>query len=196
MGVVVVAIGLLAIVLNLPPVSKVVLLPDPDGSVGTVVVKSERAEQVVSNAYGSASVSRQGTITAAQELTSTITTDYASTLAARPAPPVSFVVFFEFGSAVDIAPQFQPVLEQLRAALPSYPAAEITVIGHTDRVGTLESNDILSVQRAETIRAWLVQAGVQALSITVAGRGEREPLVSTADEVAEAKNRRVEINLR
>ena len=133
MGVVLVAIGLLALVLNLPPVSKVVLLPDADGRVGSVVVKSERAEQVVSNAYGSASVSRQGTITAGQELTSAVASDYASTLAARPAAPVSFVVFFEFGSAVDIAPQFLPVLDQLRAALPSYPAAEITVIGHTDR---------------------------------------------------------------
>jgi len=41
-----------------------------------------------------------------------------------------------------------------------------------------------------------VKAGVAADRISVAGRGEREPLVPTADEVAEPRNRRVEINVR
>ncbi len=196
MEAVVITIGLLLLVLNQPPLSKVVLLPDADGSTGSVIVNTGKSEQLLSNAYGSASVDRQGSIAAAAEQASVVTKTYAQTLAARPAPPVSFTLFFEFGSAVDITPSFQPVLEQLRAALPSYPAAEITVIGHTDRVGTLESNDTLSMQRAQTVRDLLIQAGIPAASIEVAGRGEREPIVPTADEVPETKNRRVEINLR
>ena len=196
MGAVVIAIGLLLLALNQPPLSKVVLLPDAEGRTGSVIVNTGRAEQLLSSAYGSASVNRQGSIATATEQASVVTKDYAQTLAARPAPPVSFTLFFEFGSAVDIAPSFQPVLEQLRAALPSYPAPEIAVIGHTDRVGTLESNDALSLQRAQTVRDLLIQAGVPAASIEVAGRGEREPMVPTADEVPETKNRRVEINLR
>ena len=196
MGAVVIAIGLLLLALNQPPLSKVVLLPDAEGRTGSVIVNTGRAEQLLSIAYGSASVNRQGSIATATEQASVVTKDYAQTLAARPAPPVSFTLFFEFGSAVDIAPSFQPVLEQLRAALPSYPAPEIAVIGHTDRVGTLESNDALSLQRAQTVRDLLIQAGVPAASIEVAGRGEREPMVPTADEVPETKNRRVEINLR
>lgn len=196
MGAVVIAIGLLLLALNQPPLSKVVLLPDADGRTGSVVVNTGRSEQILSSAYGSASVNRQGSIATATEQASVVTKDYAQTLAARPAPPVSFTLFFEFGSAVDIAPSFQPVLEQLRAALPSYPAPEIAVIGHTDRVGTLESNDALSLQRAQTVRDLLIQAGIPAASIEVAGRGEREPMVPTADEVPETKNRRVEINLR
>lgn len=196
MGAVVIAIGLLLLALNQPPLSKVVLLPDAEGRTGSVIVNTGRAEQLLSIAYGSASVNRQGSIATATEQASVVTKDYAQTLAARPAPPVSFTLFFEFGSAVDIAPSFQPVLEQLRAALPSYPAPEIAVIGHTDRVGTLESNDALSLQRAQTVRDLLIQAGIPAASIEVAGRGEREPMVPTADEVPETKNRRVEINLR
>ncbi len=196
MGAVVIAIGLLLLALNQPPLSKVVLLPDAEGRTGSVIVNTGRAEQLLSSAYGSASVNRQGSIATATEQASVVTKDYAQTLAARPAPPVSFTLFFEFGSAVDIAPSFQPVLEQLRAALPSYPAPEIAVIGHTDRVGTLESNDALSLQRAQTVRDLLIQAGIPAASIEVAGRGEREPMVPTADEVPETKNRRVEINLR
>ena len=196
MGAVVAAIAALVLILNLQPASKVVLLPDADGKTGSVVVRSEAAQQLLSSAYGSATVNRQGAIALAAEASASVATTYATTLAARPAAPVSFVVFFEFGSAVDIAPVFQPVLEQLLAALPLYPAPEITVIGHTDRVGNLESNDVLSLQRAETVRGLLLQAGVKAVSIEVAGRGEREPLLPTADEVPEAKNRRVEISLR
>jgi outer membrane protein OmpA-like peptidoglycan-associated protein len=78
----------------------------------------------------------------------------------------------------------------------SYPAAEVTVIGHTDRVGSIESNDALSLQRAQTVRDLILQSGIQPITLEVAGRGEREPLVPTADDVPEAQNRRVEINLR
>ena len=70
------------------------------------------------------------------------------------------------------------------------------MIGHTDSVGSMESNDVLSLQRAETVRKFILQAGIQATSMEVAGRGERELAVPTGDEVAEVRNRRVEINLR
>jgi outer membrane protein OmpA-like peptidoglycan-associated protein len=52
------------------------------------------------------------------------------------------------------------------------------------------------VVRAESVREILVAAGVNRSVISVAGRGEREPAVPTADEVAEARNRRVEIKIR
>jgi outer membrane protein OmpA-like peptidoglycan-associated protein len=110
--------------------------------------------------------------------------------------PVSFVLVFEFGSGQDVAPAFAPVLQQLLAEVANYPAPEITVIGHTDRAGSLPDNDRLSLQRAQTVRDLLVQAGVDPARITIAGRGEREPAVPTADEVPLAENRRVEINLR
>ena len=49
---------------------------------------------------------------------------------------------------------------------------------------------------AQIVKAKLVEQQVPEASISVAGRGEREPLVQTADEVAEPRNRRVEINVR
>jgi outer membrane protein OmpA-like peptidoglycan-associated protein len=76
------------------------------------------------------------------------------------------------------------------------PAPEIVVIGHTDRVGAVPYNDALSLRRAERVRDELVKVGITADRISVAGRGEREPLVPTPDEVAEPRNRRVEINVR
>jgi len=189
-------VGLAILIINSQPTSSVVLLPDADGNAGSVIVQTEGKQQVVSNAYGTASVNKLGAIHLAAADAGQVEQRYGATLAARPKTPVSFTVFFEFGSAVDIAPVFQPTLDKLLALIGTYPAAEITVIGHTDRVGTLESNDALSVQRAETVRDLILQAGIQVTVLDVAGRGEREPLVPTADEVAEPRNRRVEINLR
>jgi outer membrane protein OmpA-like peptidoglycan-associated protein len=75
-------------------------------------------------------------------------------------------------------------------------AAEVAVIGHSDRVGSLEYNDSLSRRRAERVRNDFVERGIPTSAIHVAGRGEREPIVQTADEVSEPLNRRVEINVR
>lgn len=188
--------GILYLVFTAQPTSRVVLLPDTDGRTGALIVKAEGGQQTLSSAYRSASVNNRGGIALEDDDGAQVAQRYGSTLSARPAAPVSFVLYFEFGSAVDIAPSFQPVLDQINAALPSYPAPELTVIGHTDRVGTLESNDLLSLQRAETVRGLLLRAGVQATILEVSGRGEREPVVPTDDEVPEPRNRRVEINLR
>lgn len=189
-------IGFVALVMNPPQLSKVVLLPDAEGSAGAVVVKSQSGQQLVNTAFGSASVNQRGGITRLAEDAAKMTQLYGGTLKARPAVPISFIVSFEFGSAVEVTPVDLPILEQLRAALLAFPAAEITVIGHTDSVGTLESNDELSLQRAETVRRFILQNGIQAHSMDVAGRGERELSVQTGDEVAEVRNRRVEINMK
>jgi OOP family OmpA-OmpF porin len=189
-------IGLAVLIMNGQPGSRVVLLPDANGKAGAVIVTTDSSQQLLTTAYGSASTNAKGAIILKTEDPAQVRQRYATTLDARPQLPVSFILYFEFGSAVDISPAFKPVLAQLLAALPNYPAPEITVIGHTDRVGSLESNDLLSLQRAQTVRDLIVQAGIQPAMIGVSGRGERELLVATDDEVPEEKNRRVEINLR
>ena len=123
-------------------------------------------------------------------------TRFEAVLAARPLAPRSFVVYFENGPAVAFIAAAGPVLDELRTYLAAHPAPEITVIGHTDRVGSEASNDLLSLNRAIAVRDFLRDAGIKAQSIDISGRGEREPAVPTADEVAEEKNRRVEISVR
>ncbi len=68
--------------------------------------------------------------------------------------------------------------------------------GHTDRVGGEADNDRLSLQRAEAVRAMLIQRGIQASFLRAVGRGEREPLIPTPDEQPEPRNRRVEVIVR
>lgn len=193
------AAGLAAILflgLNAQPESTVVLLPDADGRSGAVELRTETDRQRLDTPYASATSNARGVFVTRAEDADAVRERYARTLAARPGVSVSFVLLFEFGSAQDVSLAFQPVLRQLMAAVADYPAPEITVIGHTDRVGSLQDNDRLSLQRAQTVRDWLIQAGVDPTMITIAGRGEREPAVATADEVPLADNRRVEINLR
>ena len=159
-------------------------------------ITSTSARQALDQAHASANITHRGQFITFVQDAATVQQRYARTLAARPATPESFTLVFESGSAVDLAPDFKAVLERLLAAVARYPAPEVTVIGHTDRVGSVEDNDRLSIRRAETVRDKLVQAGMDASMISVAGRGEREPALATADEVALADNRRVEISVR
>jgi outer membrane protein OmpA-like peptidoglycan-associated protein len=108
---------------------------------------------------------------------------------------VSFTVYFVFDKD-ELTAESLAQFNRIKAELAVRPAPEVVVIGHTDRVGALEYNDKLSLTRAETVRAALIAAGIMPLQMEVAGRGEREPAVPTADEVKEPRNRRVEIIVR
>jgi outer membrane protein OmpA-like peptidoglycan-associated protein len=72
----------------------------------------------------------------------------------------------------------------------------VLVIGHTDTVGTRASNIVLGMRRAELLRKLLVEAGLDSSLIEIASHGEADLLVPTGDEVAEPRNRRVEITVR
>lgn len=174
---------------------RVTLLPDAHGRAGAVVVRSASGEKVLDRAYAALEV-LPTSIAERQQDRAAVEQRYGALLAAQPPRPVAYTVYFMSGSATELTPASQAVFEQIKLTLASRPAPEITVIGHTDRVGSLESNDILSLRRAEAVRNVLVAVGIRAASLDIAGRGEREPLVATADGVDEVRNRRVEIDLR
>lgn len=174
---------------------RVVLLPSSDGKPSAVVVRDRSGgEQVLSQPYA-ATARRLGENRIYQADAQEIESRYAQTLQARPVRPVSFILYFEIGSD-RLTPESEAEFARVKQEVASRSAPEVMVIGHTDRVGTLLGNDALSRQRAETMRDLLIADGLPAEKLEVAGRGEREPLVETADEVEEARNRRVEINIR
>jgi outer membrane protein OmpA-like peptidoglycan-associated protein len=116
-------------------------------------------------------------------------------MAALPGRPKSFLLYFLEGTD-EFTPESRIELERMLAELRQSSAPDVVVIGHTDRVGSLQFNDRLSLQRAERVRVELVKLGIAQARIQIAGRGERELLVPTDDEVAEPRNRRVEISVR
>lgn len=103
-------------------------------------------------------------------------------------------ISFDSGRA-DIKANLRPVLDQFASGLGSQTNMSVTVIGHTDSVGGDAANNALSINRANSVRDYLVTRGVGSSRITTAGRGEREPVSDNSSEIGRAKNRRVEIFL-
>ena len=173
---------------------RVVLLPSPDGRTTAIVVRDAQGEVVLDQPYAGVQ-RRAGEISRVQSSSAEVEELFGAALAAQPQKPRSFVLYFAGGADV-LTPESEAELATIKGEIAGRPASEVMVIGHTDSVGGLEANDKLSRLRAETVRDILIAAGVPENKIEIAGRGEREPLVKTANEVAEAQNRRVEISVR
>lgn len=115
-----------------------------------------------------------------------------------PAPRVeapaaqSFQVFFDFNKS-DVRPDARPIIEQAANNARKGGVSRINLTGYTDRAGSDAYNQRLSERRAESVKAELVHLGFSPADISVVGKGEKDPLVSTADGVREPKNRHVEI---
>lgn len=179
----------------LPKPARIVLLPDPSGKAGAVIVRAPSGEQLLNEAYAGLQAGTDG-IKRGMESEASVKARYGDVLAATSPRPVTFVVRFETGSATKLTAESAEVVQRLKNALLNWPAPQLMIVGHTDRAGTDEANDALSLKRAQTVAKFLTERGVATDRIESAGRGEREPLVMTADGVAEAANRRVEITLR
>jgi OmpA-OmpF porin, OOP family len=173
----------------------VVVFPHPDGTVGTVVVERGGEKAVLHEAYAASRIVGGSTPRAERLAESEFKQEFGTLLAALPGRPKSFLLYF-LEATDEFTPESQVELEKMLAELRQRGAPDVVVIGHTDRVGSLQFNDRLSLQRAERVRAELVKLGIDEARIQIAGRGEREPLIPTADEVAEPRNRRVEISVR
>lgn len=176
--------------------ARIVLLPDPNGKAGAVVVKNPAGEQTLNEAYAGLQAAAGSSLQRSTESEASVKARYGEVLDARPPRPVTFIVRFETGSATKLTAESFATVDQLKAALARWPAPQLMVVGHTDRAGTAQSNDALSLKRAQTVGQQLIDMGIAASRIETAGRGEREPLVATEDGVANATNRRVEITLR
>lgn len=75
-----------------------------------------------------------------------------------------------------------------------YPTATLTVVGFTDSRGNEKSNQQLSANRAESVKAYLVKNGVEANRIMTSGKGSANPVGDNKTDAGRAQNRRVEIN--
>jgi OmpA-OmpF porin, OOP family len=111
-------------------------------------------------------------------------------------PPILLTltgVHFKFDSSA-IEPASEPILGQAVAALAAAPAVQVTVVGHTDSVGTDDYNVQLSDRRAKAVVEYLVGQGVAAHRLSAEGRGEREPVQSNDTVAGRYENRRVELH--
>ena len=103
-------------------------------------------------------------------------------------------VNFESNSAV-LTGQAAKVLDGVVAALRGQPNIRIEIGGHTDSTGAAVFNLILSQQRAESVRQYLISHGIDGGRLTTQGYGDTKPVASNKTEAGKAQNRRVEFKI-
>jgi outer membrane protein OmpA-like peptidoglycan-associated protein len=69
---------------------------------------------------------------------------------------------------------------------------DVVITGHTDNVGTQQYNQVLSLERAQTVRNWLVEKGITSNRMRTVGRGQNETVASNETDAGRAENRRIE----
>ncbi|HZS56966.1 MAG TPA: OmpA family protein [Bryobacteraceae bacterium] len=99
---------------------------------------------------------------------------------------------FDFDSA-ELKPRNRELLSRVAGILLASKGFGLSVFGYTDDVGTKEYNQKLSERRADAVRNYLVQAGIDASLVTAKGFGKTNPRVKDDSDQARAINRRVEI---
>lgn len=106
---------------------------------------------------------------------------------------VSFVlnVEFEFDKA-EILPGFQDELKKVAQFLKTYPQTCAKLVGHTDSTGPEDYNRKLSLQRAKSVRLYLMENfGIDGERLTAVGKGETEPVADNSSATGRQRNRRV-----
>ena len=178
----------------------IVLLPDPDGKVGTIQVTTKGGSQTLDKPGQATRVEDAGDPSTdpkplgEKEMKSV----FGPALSAQPdlkARFVSFTLLFD-RDTTNLTRESKKMLPEVVGTIRNRKSSEVFVTGHTDRVGEENYNMTLSSKRADTVRDFLVSTGVTPSTLFVSFHGESMPLVHTEDEVAEPRNRRVEVIVR
>ncbi len=100
-------------------------------------------------------------------------------------------ITFETGKS-DITPESAVVLQGALKTLTTYPDIIVEISGHTDDVGSSSSNQKLSQRRADSVRFWLIEKGIEPDRVIAKGYGEEFPRVPNDTPDNKRKNRRIE----
>jgi len=180
-----------------PGQTLVVLLPDVGGTVGRANASNPFGTADLAEARDSTTVSSAdqppGRVTVLSE--EEVQRLFGEALSALPPPPERFTLNFRFDSD-ELTDESRALVPEIVKAVRDRPVPDVLVIGHTDTTGAPASNFELGLKRAATVRNILVEAGLDPAFIELISHGEEELLVPTADDVAEPRNRRVEIAVR
>jgi outer membrane protein OmpA-like peptidoglycan-associated protein len=178
--------------------STVVLLAEPDGTVGRAVVSSAAGAGLVNLAAdreASTVTGRRAPAPVSPLDAASIQQQFGATLAGLPMAPEAFTLYFRLESD-ELTDDSRALLPGVLKAVAGRPAPEVGVVGHTDTTGEQGSNYALGLDRATRVRTLLIGAGVDPSLIDVSSLGESDLRIQTADNTLEPRNRRVEISVR
>jgi outer membrane protein OmpA-like peptidoglycan-associated protein len=92
-----------------------------------------------------------------------------------------------------LRPLAREKLAKISGVVLGYPGLKLAIEGNTDSIGTDAYNQRLSEQRADAVRSYLAQQGVQESAMTVAGLGKTRPVAPNTTAKGRQQNRRVEL---
>lgn len=103
-------------------------------------------------------------------------------------------VNFETGKA-NLTTGSYPALNELVELLKEKPTMTIEIAGHTDNVGNPQDNQVLSEERAKSVKQYLVTKGISATRLTSKGYGDTQPIADNGSEEGRKQNRRTEVRI-
>lgn len=105
---------------------------------------------------------------------------------------ISLHINFDTGKAT-IKPDSLPIIDQIASMMKANPGLQLSVEGNTDNVGTPQSNQALSLARAQGVVSAVAGAGVAASRMTAVGHGQDSPVADNSTDAGRAQNRRVDL---
>ncbi|MGA7829315.1 MAG: OmpA family protein [Geobacteraceae bacterium] len=175
----------------------VVLLPQPDGTTSKIIVSNKAGSQVLQEPNLATVIQSSESAPKAPEHMDNqeIQQVFGEALQALPPPPIHFILYFKTDTT-ELSDASRKLLAQILPAIANHESTDVSVVGHTDRVGTREYNYRLGLERAVLVQKILLSLGINPKYIEVSSHGEDNPLVPTKDGVPEPRNRRVEVVVR
>jgi outer membrane protein OmpA-like peptidoglycan-associated protein len=178
---------------DVPP-SYLVLLPNADGTTGQVTVQNQRGGRQTLNRPKQGG-GLDGTAPPFPVTDQQLQRDFGAVMAARPLLPEHYRIYFASGDS-SLTAESIAVLNTILARARQFSALEVSVVGHTDTRGDADANFALGLRRARAFAEILQAKGLNAVSLEIGSDGEELPLVPTPDNIAEPRNRRIEVTLR
>jgi len=180
-----------------PPRDLIVLTPHPeDGALGIVTVTTAAGSASLTQANEGVQVPLGAAPGAPAILPEAeVQRIFGEALAAMPPPARRYLLYFESGSDA-LTPAARALVGDILTTVRQRTRPDVSIIGHTDTTGVASANVRLGLRRAELVRDLLLGAGLAADLVELASHGETNPVVATADNTDEAKNRRVEVTVR
>lgn len=179
------------------PASVFVLLPDDSGHTGQITVSNSRGTQELTRAGEAVRISALASEPSAPFVIGSdeVTRVFGAAIAVQPGPPARFVLYFE-GDSDTLTTESKARLAEVVRTVVERRAIDVSIIGHTDTVGTRAYNFRLGQRRAVRVEQAIRQLPIDQSILRVDSHGKDVPLVQTGDNVPEPRNRRVEVTVR
>jgi outer membrane protein OmpA-like peptidoglycan-associated protein len=104
-------------------------------------------------------------------------------------------IFFDFAKW-NLLESSKTELNRLGDILNRNPKIAIEIHGHTDSIGNAQSNIVLSKNRANAVREYLLKRGISSGRLTILYFGESLPVATNSTDIGRAQNRRVEVKIK